>query len=207
MFHREIKNRGEHRVSDDYEEGRLYDRAGSGAAYGIGASVDTEPFQASDVSDDGREHHALDESGDYVVQGNGSQHIMAIKQWRQAGAEEHEQPTGQDAEDIRNDAEARNRNQSGQIFGREDEFYWFERHDAEEIEFFRNFHRPDLSRERRSGAPTHGDRGEQRSEVAGKAHRDQFNSVGTMKEPGAYFKKTHLKKNRRDLENFGLSNG
>src|ERR1700677_359788 len=112
------------------------------------------------MSNDGCEHHALDESGDYVAQINGREDIMDVEKWRQASAEEHEQPTGQYAEEIRNDAEARNGNQSSQILGGEDKLDWLERHDAEGIEFLGDLHRPDLSRKRRPGAPAHRNRRE-----------------------------------------------
>jgi len=58
------------------------------------------------MSNDGCEHHAFDQSGDHVAQVDRIEHIVDIQQWRQASAKEHEQAAGQNAEQIRDDAEA-----------------------------------------------------------------------------------------------------
>src|ERR1700721_1030423 len=78
---------------------------------------------------------------------------MDVEQWRQMGAEKNKQRTRQYAEEIRNNAEARNGNQSGQILGREDKLYRLERHDAKRGEFLSHLHRPDLSPKPPPGRP------------------------------------------------------
>src|SRR5208337_1124525 len=98
------------------------------------------------MSNDRRKSYALNEPRDYIAQLDGFQHIAEIEQWREPGAEEHEQPARQDAANIRDDAETRNADQRCQELWAEDELHWLERHDPKGIEFLRHLHGSDLSR-------------------------------------------------------------
>src|SRR5258706_8793403 len=86
-------------------------------------------------------------------------------------------PPAKNAEEIRDDAEARDRNQSCQILRCEHKLDRLQRHDAERIEFLRDFHGPDFSRECRAGSSADGNRREQWAEFAREADRDQVNDV------------------------------
>src|ERR1700733_7968342 len=139
--------------------------------------MNTKAFQASNLSNNGSEDNALDEPHNYVAQIDGLENIAEVQRGRQANAEEHEQCPGQNATNVRDNAETRNRNQGGQILGCEHKLYRLERHNAEGIDLLGHFHSPNLGREGGAGSATYGDCRHQRAEFARETDCDQVNYV------------------------------